>query len=84
MSAELLSDEQVRELLVAVGAGAVTADDFARTFEELELDSLARTEIASRLQTRFGVDVDEELTATETPAGLRILVNQRLVPGGSR
>lgn len=81
MSAQQLSDEQVRELLVAVGAGAgVTVDDFTKSFEDLELDSLARTEIASRIQARFGVDVDEELTATETPAGMRVLVNHRLLP----
>ncbi|MFD5093988.1 acyl carrier protein [Amycolatopsis thailandensis] len=76
----LLSDEHVRELLAAVGAGTRPgAEDFDRSFEELELDSLARMEIASRVQARFGIDIEEALTPDETPAGLLALVNDRLL-----
>jgi acyl carrier protein len=79
MAAETITESDVRQLLVAVGASPVTAGgDLDRSFEELGLDSLARIEIASRVIEQFGVEVEEELTPQETPAGMRQLVNQRL------
>jgi acyl carrier protein len=79
MTVRLLTEQEVHELLVGVGVSpAVVADSLDRTFEELELDSLARIQIASQIKDRFGVDVEEELSAKVTPGGMRELVNRRL------
>ena len=79
MTREIFTDEDVRELLVIVGMGpSVTSQVYGMSFDVLELDSLARVEIASRVRDRFGVDVEEQLTADATPAYLKQLVNQRL------
>ncbi|GAA3441442.1 acyl carrier protein [Planomonospora venezuelensis] len=73
------TDNDMRELLKAVGLEAKAGvEGYSRSFEELDLDSLARVEIATRIQDRFGVDVEEQVTAEETPEGLRRLVNERL------
>ncbi|MBX6766655.1 MAG: acyl carrier protein [Actinomadura rubrobrunea] len=77
-SAPALTDDDVRALLRAVGAAGGAPGDRSRTFEELGLDSLARFEIASRIKNRYGVDVESEITAETSPAGLRDLVNSRL------
>ncbi|PRX02695.1 UNVERIFIED_ORG: minimal PKS acyl carrier protein [Actinomadura viridilutea] len=68
----------MQALLRAVGAAGAAPGDRGRTFEELGLDSLARFEIASRIKNRYGVDVESEITAETSPAGLRDLVNSRL------
>ncbi|MGK5552519.1 acyl carrier protein [Actinomadura kijaniata] len=74
-----LTVDDIQALLVAVGAdGAVTAADHGRTFEDLDLDSLARFEIATRIQDRFGVNVEDDITAESTPADVLGLVNDRL------
>jgi len=74
-----LTESDVRHLLIAVGVSPSAAEgSLDSSFEELGMDSLARMEIASRLQDRFGIEVEEELTAQETPAGIRQLVNLRL------
>lgn len=75
----VLSDEDVRTLLLAVGldpAAGPEAD--SRSFDELDLDSLARMELAARVQDRFGVDVEEDITGDLSPSGLRLLVNARV------
>ncbi|GAA3508621.1 acyl carrier protein [Actinomadura keratinilytica] len=78
-SAPVLTDDDVQALLRAVGAPAgVTAGDHGRSFEELGLDSLARFEIASRIKRRYGVDIEDDITAETSPAGVRDLVNGRL------
>ncbi|GIG92078.1 acyl carrier protein [Plantactinospora endophytica] len=83
METGTLTDDDVRGLLLAVGASpAVAAGDLTRSFEELELDSLARIEIASRVKDRFGVEVEDDLTPSETPIGLQRLVNARLAAAG--
>lgn len=82
MAAEHLSEQRVRELLLAVGASAdVGADDFETSFDDLGLDSLARTEIASRIKTQLGVDIEDALTAEATPNGMRELVDASLTIG---
>lgn len=79
---ETLTDEDVSALLRAVGhANADDGDLYGRSFEELDIDSLARVEMASRIQTRFGVDVEEQLTAELSPSAMQRLVNQRLADG---
>lgn len=88
MAVRELTEQEVHELLVRVGVSrAAVADSLDRTFEDLELDSLARIQIASQIKDRFGVDVEEELSAQVTPGALRRLVNQRLAgeeTGGGR
>jgi acyl carrier protein len=72
-----LSDSRVRELLLAVGASPdITPVDFETSFDDLGLDSLARTEIASRIKDQLGVDIEEELTAELTPSGMRELLGR--------
>lgn len=74
-----LTVEDLRSLLLAVGLSPAAAPHAAdRSFDELDLDSLARTELASRIQDRFGVDVEEDVTGELSPAGLRELVNARI------
>ncbi|WP_433336596.1 phosphopantetheine-binding protein [Spirillospora sp. CA-294931] len=79
MVGDIISDEVIKELLFAVGLDrSAGAEAFGRSFEDLDLDSLARMEIATRIQDRYDVDVEEELTAEETPAGLKDMVTSRL------
>lgn len=76
-----LTDDVVRDLLVSVGLDRDTAGDsltMERDFEALGLDSLARMEIATRIQERFGVDIEDKLTADATPALMKKLVTGRL------
>jgi acyl carrier protein len=79
MATEAFTDTDVRDLLVAVGcASARTADAYGTTFEELDVDSLARVEMASRIKSRLGIDVEDDLGPDSTPAGMRRLVNDRI------
>jgi acyl carrier protein len=54
---------------------------FDDSFGQLDLDSLARTEIATRVAARWGVDIEDQLTPDTTPAEVRRLalraVNER-------
>ncbi|MER5643442.1 SAM-dependent methyltransferase [Streptosporangium sp. NPDC002524] len=78
------TDQNVRELLLAVGLDPATGDDALElSFDELDLDSLARVEIATQIQDRFGVDVEEQLTAEATPSLMRELVTERLAATGA-
>jgi acyl carrier protein len=79
VAAEMLTEKDVRELLVTVGVSPLDAGgDLGRSFEDLELDSLARLELASQIKERAGVEVEEDLTPQQTPTGMQQLVNQRL------
>ncbi|MBT2208983.1 MULTISPECIES: acyl carrier protein [Actinomadura] len=78
MPTQHITDADVLELLVAVGLDrAAGAESLARSFEDLNLDSLARMEIATRIQDRYDIDVEEDLTAELTPEGLRRMVVER-------
>lgn len=78
MRAEL-TDADVRELLLAVGMdGDVDDTTLAMSFEDLHLDSLARMEIASRIQTRYGFDIESLITADSAPLDVKAIVNGRL------
>jgi hypothetical protein len=80
-----VSDKDLIELLLAVGADrGITAADFDRTFEELELDSLARAEFAAKLQDRTGVDAEERTGADATPGEIRRIVLGELPAGTGR
>jgi len=56
------TEDEMRALLVKVGLNPVPADALERTFADLQLDSLARIEIATRLRESHGVDVETALT----------------------
>jgi acyl carrier protein len=70
-----LTDQAIRGLLVDVGADpGLDTPDFDTTFEELGLDSLARTEFATRLKHLTGVDVEDHLAPSTTPSAVRAMV----------
>ncbi|GAA4233592.1 hypothetical protein GCM10022254_36390 [Actinomadura meridiana] len=64
-----ISGSEAGRLLVAVGV-EITDAQCETAFEELGVDSLARAEIAARVQERFGVDIEDELREETTPADL--------------
>jgi acyl carrier protein len=79
MHADTVSDAELVRALLAVGADRdLTVIDFDRTFEELDLDSLARAELTARLRERSGVDVEHHVTATATPNQVRRFVRDEL------
>ncbi|MEW2299813.1 acyl carrier protein [Streptomyces sp. NPDC006655] len=70
-----VSDQDLIGMLLAVGADrSLTVADLDSTFEELELDSLARAEFAAKLKERTGVDAEEQTTADATPNAVRLTV----------
>jgi minimal PKS acyl carrier protein len=72
------TDSDLSALLLAVGAEPPAGPEtFGRTFAELDLDSLARTEIATRIKARWGTDVEAGLGPESTPAELRRAVTGR-------
>lgn len=76
------TDEDLGALLRVVGADRVDTTAFDESFEQLDLDSLARTEIAARVQEQWSTDVEAELSADTTPNELRELVVGRLATAG--
>jgi len=71
----VLSDQTITDMLVAVGASpALTPADFDLTFDELDLDSLARAEFAARIKRLSGVEVEDSLLDDSTPNSVRRLV----------
>jgi len=70
-----LSDQDLIKTLLAVGADRdITVTDFDRTFEDLDLDSLARAEFAAKVKDGSGVDVEQRVTQTATPNQIRRLL----------
>lgn len=77
MPAQELTDDELRDLLLAVGLNPASgAEAYTLCFDELDLDSLARFELASRIGDRFGINIENEVTAERTPDDLRRLVNE--------
>jgi len=75
----VLTDHTVKTLLVAVGADpAIEPTDFDASFEDLDLDSLARAEFAARVREATGVDVEDRLDPTVTPSAVRRMVLDQL------
>lgn len=67
-----LSDRNVIDMLVAVGADpTVGPADFDTTFEDLDLDSLARAEFAARAKQLTGVDIEDSVLDDSTPNSVR-------------
>jgi Phosphopantetheine attachment site len=71
------TEGDMRGLLLAVGLNPVPADALESTFAHLELDSLARIEIATRLRESHGADVETALTTGDdlTPGHVIAMVN---------
>jgi acyl carrier protein len=71
------TEDDMRALLIKVGLNPVPANALERSFAELELDSLARIEIATRLRESHGADVESELTVGDdlTPSRVVTMVN---------
>ncbi|MFE7130740.1 acyl carrier protein [Streptomyces sp. NPDC057638] len=66
-------------MLAAVGLEPSTGKAaLDRSFEELDLDSLARVELASRIKGRYGIDIEDEITPQRTPAEVEELIGARL------
>ncbi len=79
MTRDDLTDQAIGRLLVAVGADpGIDGSDLERSFEDLELDSLARTEFACRIKEITGVDIEDDLAPATTPSDVRALVVDRL------
>lgn len=71
-----LSDEDFRTLLLGIGLDRRKGpESWSTTFTDLDLDSLARVELASRIKTLTGVEVEDRITADSTPAEILELVN---------
>jgi hypothetical protein len=69
------TDSDLSGLLLAVGAEPPAGPGmFHDSFGKLDLDSLARTEIATRVAERWDVDIEDLLTTDTTPAEVRRLV----------
>lgn len=80
MARYTFGESDMNELLARVGVDDAGAA-YARSFSDLDLDSLARVEISTRIKDRFGVEVDEERIAGLTPGHLVNFVNERLAAG---
>lgn len=85
MASETFTDQHLRDLLSGVGISlSEVRDEYGRTFEQLGLDSLARVEIAARIQDRFGLDVEDRVTPELNSDDLLRLVNERLATNDGR
>jgi len=78
------ADGDLAGLLLAVGAeppiGPETFDD---SFHDLGLDSQARTQIAALVAQRWGVNVQDRLTAVATPQDLRRFIVEGTAEGSA-
>lgn len=71
-----LTDTDFAGLLAGVGLDRRRGpESWTRTFADLDLDSLARVELASRIKGRLGLEVEDRVTADSTPAEVLDLVN---------
>ncbi|MFI6496445.1 phosphopantetheine-binding protein [Nonomuraea typhae] len=69
------TEADLRPLLLAVGL-APDQEDYSLSFDQLHLDSLARVELATRVEDRFGIVL--EVAAEQSPADVATLVNAGL------
>jgi heme-degrading monooxygenase HmoA/acyl carrier protein len=71
--------DELTGMLAAVGLDPALGEAaLARTLEALDLDSLARVELASRIKSRYGIDIEDEITPESTPADVEQLISTRL------
>jgi acyl carrier protein len=77
-----LAEADLLLMLQKVGLNPVPATAMSMSFEDLDLDSLARIETATRIEEAYGVQIEERLTAGLTPGGLLDLVNGELAVAG--
>lgn len=62
-SATATNDELIAMIAAATGEKPERADDAARLTEDLRLDSLGRVQLASEIEQRLGVELDEDAVA---------------------
>lgn len=73
------TEEAIEGMLHAVGLSQnIDQWQYHRSFDELDLDSLARMELASRIKERFGVDLEQDVTGEISPYKLKQLVIDRI------
>ncbi|MFH9064899.1 acyl carrier protein [Streptomyces coeruleorubidus] len=79
MSTSEIVRSELTAMLAAVGLDPDLGESaFGKSFEALDLDSLARVELASRIKSRYGIDIEEEITPASTPADVERLLDARL------
>lgn len=79
MEDNMLSDAELGELLIAVGADRdITALQFDRGFEDLGLDSLARAEFAAKIKEHCRTDLQDGIEPETTPNEVRRVVLDEL------
>lgn len=85
MSDRPMTHDDMRQLLATVGLDPVTTpnETYDQTFEALELDSLARLHLATQIQDRFGVDLEDELRPETAPSSIPSLLAARFAPQGA-
>jgi acyl carrier protein len=77
--ADTLTDDTIQRLLLAVGAErTVSPSHYDMSFDDLDLDSLARTEFAVRIKEITGIDVEESVGPATTPNDVRQMVQDQL------
>ncbi|MEV4113894.1 acyl carrier protein [Nonomuraea sp. NPDC049695] len=80
MAREMFTEDALRTFLLAVGL-APAQEDYSLTFEQLQLDSLARVEMAARIEDQYGVAL--EIDADQSPRAVADLVNANLAGAAS-
>ena len=71
---DTIEQQIVQALQDELGRGVTPADSLDR----LGIDSLRMAELASGLERRFGIRMDEELLDVDTVAALAVYVRQRM------
>jgi hypothetical protein len=78
------ADGDLAGLLLAVGAEPpIGPEAFGGSFRDLDLDSLARAQIAALVAERWGVNVGDRLTAGSTPEDLRRFIIAETAEGNT-
>lgn len=79
MSTAIVSDQELTQLLVAVGADHdVSIGHFDNSLEDLGLDSLARAELATKIRAKYRTELGEEIQPEATPNDVRRIVMTKL------
>nr|CEL19975.1 hypothetical protein [Kibdelosporangium sp. MJ126-NF4]CTQ97199.1 hypothetical protein [Kibdelosporangium sp. MJ126-NF4] len=74
-----MTDAELAELLLAVGVEPPANPElFDKSFDDLGIESLAQAELASRLDDRYGVDLEEWLEPETTPNEMRRQVAEKM------
>ena len=85
LSTIIIDPDEIYSLMKAVGVDPATVSTAAwdTSFEDLDVDSLGRLELATRVQERWGIDIEDEIVEELTPNQLVRLVDTRLCQAGA-